>query len=106
MKIKVSEAEGGVLDRLVNMADGLHGVLAPVAYSSNWSFGGPIIEREKIDITYYPDKSHVDGGVWLAEYVTETQDIDQFGPTPLIAAMRCFVVSRLGEEVEIPEELE
>lgn len=27
------------------------------------------------------------------------------GPTPLIAAMRCFVASKLGDEVEIPEEL-
>lgn len=29
----------------------------------------------------------------------------QKGPTPLIAAMRCYVASRLGDEVEIPEEL-
>mgnify|MGYP000603757297 CR=1 FL=1 len=28
-----------------------------------------------------------------------------YGPTPFIAAMGCFVASRLGEEVEIPEEL-
>jgi hypothetical protein len=27
------------------------------------------------------------------------------GPTPLIAAMRCYVASKLGDEVEIPEEL-
>lgn len=30
---------------------------------------------------------------------------DLIGPTPLIAAMRCFVASRLGDEIEIPEEL-
>ena len=29
----------------------------------------------------------------------------QFGPTPLIAAMRCYVASKLGDEVEVPEEL-
>lgn len=28
-----------------------------------------------------------------------------FGPTPLIAAMRCYVASKLGDEVEVPEEL-
>ena len=28
------------------------------------------------------------------------------GPTPLIAAMRCFVASRLGDEVDVPEELQ
>lgn len=28
-----------------------------------------------------------------------------YGPTLLIAAARCYVVSKLGEEVEVPEEL-
>jgi hypothetical protein len=28
-----------------------------------------------------------------------------YGPTPLIAAMRCYVASKIGLEVEIPEEL-
>jgi hypothetical protein len=27
------------------------------------------------------------------------------GPTPLIAAMRCLVASKLGDEVDVPEEL-
>lgn len=27
------------------------------------------------------------------------------GPTPLIAAMRCYVASKLGDNVEIPEKL-
>jgi len=30
---------------------------------------------------------------------------EQDGPTPLIAAMRCYVASKLGEEVDVPEEL-
>jgi hypothetical protein len=29
----------------------------------------------------------------------------QNGPTPLIAAMRCYVASKFGDEVETPEEL-
>jgi hypothetical protein len=28
-----------------------------------------------------------------------------YGPTPLIAAMRCYVEAKLGDEVEIPKEL-
>jgi hypothetical protein len=28
-----------------------------------------------------------------------------YGPTPLIAAMRCYVASKLGAEVEVPDEL-
>ena len=98
MKIKVSGAEGAVLDRLVNMADGLHGVLAPVAYSSNWSFGGPILEREGIGLDYYPDS-----GLWHAGTCEGT--VWGMDRTPLIAAMRCYVISRLGDVVEIPEEV-
>ena len=29
----------------------------------------------------------------------------EYGPTPLIAAMRCFVVSKLGDEVNVPDDL-
>ena len=32
-------------------------------------------------------------------------DEDESGPTPLIAAMRSYVACKLGDEVEIPEEL-
>lgn len=57
-------------------------------------------------------------GTWLAMY--DDANIGEFvhwaygevftrryysGPTPLIAAMRCYVASNLGEEVEIPEEV-
>ena len=67
--------------------------------SVNWLLGGPIIEREKID-SYY-------NGEWNAclQDVDGTPDYWS-GPTPLIAAMRCYVASKLGEEVEVPEELQ
>lgn len=69
--------------------------------SANWSQGGPIIERESISI--WPDEGMES---WLAE-VTFRQGIDTYeGPTPLIAAMRCYVASKLGDEVETPEELQ
>jgi hypothetical protein len=29
----------------------------------------------------------------------------EFAPTPLIAAMRCYVASKMGDEIELPEEL-
>jgi hypothetical protein len=28
-----------------------------------------------------------------------------YGPTPLVAAMRCYVASQLGDEVDVPDEL-
>lgn len=61
--------------------------------SSDWSQGGPIIEREEITI------SPVDRGLWGAE-IELSRVIYEQGPTPLIAAMRCFVYSKFGEEVE------
>ncbi len=64
--------------------------------STSWEQGGPIIERECIAI----DK---DGEVWCASM--NDNPIAFYGPTPLIAAMRAFVASRLGDEVEIPPEL-
>jgi Protein of unknown function (DUF2591) len=63
--------------------------------SSHWSSGGPIIEREKITV------SDCEGG-WSAGL---NGTLSHFGPTPLIAAMRCYVASKLGVEVEVPVEL-
>jgi hypothetical protein len=69
--------------------------------SGDWSQGGPIIEREGISV----DRA---GLAWTADlsdsvggYIEHTES----GPTPLIAAMRCYVASKLGDEVEIPQEL-
>ncbi len=69
--------------------------------STDWSQGGPIIEREKISII------DVDGyDFWKAEKLDQNAKVvTGYGPTPLVAAMRCYVVSKLGNEVEIPEEL-
>ena len=63
--------------------------------STNWAQGGPIIEREKITLEWT-------GENWCA-YIRH--DEEEFGTTPLIAAMRCYVASKLGDEIEVPEEL-
>ena len=66
----------------------------------DWGFFGPIIERE--GITVAPD----DVEPWCAFIDRGTaEDVIYSGKTPLIAAMRCYVASKLGEEVEIPDEL-
>lgn len=67
--------------------------------SINWSQGGPIIEREVIGIGHAWDRP-----IWLASEHNIEADLVE-GPTPLIAAMRCYVASKLGDEVDIPEEL-
>jgi hypothetical protein len=70
--------------------------------STDWSQGGPIIERECIEVGRQ-------GGEWIACIdVPENGDWEaagQYGPTLLIAAMRCYVQSKLGDDVERPGEL-
>lgn len=73
-------------------------------YSTDWAQGGPIIERERIAVEFVR-RDEVDSAllVWSAnKYGT---GYDEEGFTPLIAAMRCYVASKLGDEVELPEEL-
>lgn len=72
--------------------------------SADWAQGGPLIEREEIDIYCYTSPKNVpEAGLWAAE-ITGTNHKKR-GPTPLIAAMRCLVASKMGDEVEIPKEL-
>lgn len=63
--------------------------------STDWADGGPIIERERIRLD--------PRGVWVAGH--DSSNDEYTGPTPLIAAMRCFVASKLGDEVDVPDEL-
>lgn len=75
----------------------------PYRPSRAWQQGGPIIESEGITV------SKEDGG-WSAYFRDKLFEEDgsdhwSVGETPLIAAMRCFVASRLGDEVAVPEEL-
>lgn len=71
--------------------------------SINWSQGGPIIEREEIALEPMTHDEHGDG--WLATRVEGPAVCMEFGQTMLIAAMRCYVASHLGDEVQVPEEL-
>jgi len=66
--------------------------------STDWKQGGPIIEREEISVNWA-------NGQWEAHTVTDDDNFDQieYGPTPLIAAMRCYVASKLGDDIEVPE---
>jgi hypothetical protein len=70
----------------------------------NWSEAGPIIERERLSLFPHTDAT----GTWCCvKYAANSTNVlaRAFGPTPLIAAMRCFVASKLGDEVDVPEEL-
>jgi hypothetical protein len=69
--------------------------------STDWAQGGPIIEREGIWLQSEVGKEET-ASAW---YAVSMDGHDAYGPTPLIAAMRCYVTSKLGDEVEIPEEI-
>ena len=109
MKIKTSELSGVQLDWAVAKCEGeevrlekgqLEALWTDNGYkpSTYWAQGGPIIEREGVLLE--PQSDHWDATLDNGDYV-----FWRFGPTPLIAAMRCYVANKLGEEVEIPEEV-
>lgn len=118
MKVKTSELTGAALDWAVSKAsnppgkDGwgwferddagyLFDPLNECRYSpsTDWAQGGPIIELEGISVMrVYKDLPLP----WCAERGEEnfTNAI-----TPLLAAMRCYVASKLGDDIDVPEEL-
>jgi hypothetical protein len=96
--MKTNELSGAALDWAVAKCEGVDVSWCPNPYEPivNWSIAGPIIEREMIELEW-------SGTEWWSRIWV---DEDFSGPTPLIAAMRCYVASKLGDEVEIPEELQ
>jgi hypothetical protein len=111
MKVKTSELTGAALDWAVAKCEGLdywHPEIGPSQpeYSTDWAQGGPIIEREGVSIRHDQKDAR---GAWYAVLGPNrflSPDFEGSDQTPLIAAMRCYVASKLGDEVEIPEELE
>ena len=109
MKIKTSELKDAFLDWAVGKCEYMrHSLESDFCgrvgyaweYSTDWAKGGPIIERECIDLQYQGG----DVDVWAADIFGA--DCSVYGDTPLIAAMRCYVSSKLGDEVDVPEELQ
>ena len=116
MKIKTSELTGPALVWAVAKCEGYtdftfwhtgavttcqpNGITVSHNYSTDWSQGGPIIDREFISVAAVDVE-----GPWMAMPIGGKNKEAIFGPAPLIAAMRCFVASKLGDEVDVPEEL-
>lgn len=127
MKIKTSELTGAALDWAAAWCEGcvekgvyggpvlrdgrLHihycGVVLDAAWqpSTDWSQAGPILTREHISRT--TDHS----GLWIAYWTDGYTEGDegkkwmQCDRSELVAGLRCYVASRLGDEVDVPEEL-
>ena len=125
-QIKVSEATPIQLDRLVakcakkipisHMASSKHW-WSP---STCWAHGGPLIEKERIGLEFMDnfeawsasivredgqDRESYSDDQDRESYTVEQESFVGYGPTPLIAAMRCYIYSVMGDVVEVPEEL-
>ena len=125
MKVKTAELTGPALDwgvaqvvyanlqrtygepvfnpktKRIYQTQGLQQIGVNYSPSTNWAQGGPIMEQERISL----QAGH--SGWWVASILNLNDDatFSMGGSTPLIAAMRCFCASKLGEEVELPEKL-
>jgi hypothetical protein len=122
--MKVSELTGARLDYWVAKAEGLTPTLIdgrPMVraddmqrliaaskwvtikeYSSNWAYGGPIIEREIIDLNG-PAPGLEGWAAYCEDEILQENRIG-IGPTPLIAAMRAYIYKTFGHEVPDTEE--
>lgn len=104
--MKVSELEGAALDWAVANCEELVStntknlfepwyLLRNYTPSTDWAQAGPIIERESISLEWT-------GESWMA-YIWHDEEF--FASTPLVAAMRSYVADKLGDEIEVPEEV-
>jgi hypothetical protein len=116
MNIKTSELTGAALDWAVDKAEGrirpdggmyaaYHGRVSH--WSTDWTQGGSIIERDLISVSreFSSFTKGFEWAAWTPAPIRDDAESFGYGPTPLIAAMRCYVASKLGDTIDIPEEL-
>ena len=115
MKVKVSEATGPTLNWMVAQCEEVEvqciaGFLyiQPAGWAGEykpsewWAQGGPIIEREWVNVEAWPNETD-EHHRWQASCDEGRTKVIHRGPTPLIAAMRCYAAMKLGDEVEVPD---
>ncbi|WVR18314.1 hypothetical protein y223_00034 [Bordetella phage PY223] len=102
-RAELEEFKGCKLDRNVQsrIDEKLSHAGQPFRPSLNWAQGGPIIERERISVVIDKDDNE-----WQAAMNVCDQNMMgfggnhyQYGPTPLVAAMRAYVASKYGDSV-------
>jgi hypothetical protein len=98
--MKTNELTGAALDWAVAKCEDVYCFDGSYTPSTDWSQGGPIIEREGMQLRKRND-FHFPAPFWQAGQWSDITLVS--GPTPLIAAMRCYVASKLGDDVDVPE---
>jgi len=115
--MRVDDLTGAALDWAVAKAEGFEPFTDTVSwlierdgeyvglpqYSTDWAQGGPIIEREKIDLEWDITRALPERVAWFAQLDLDPREV--IGETPLESAMRCYVVAKLGDEIDVPKEL-
>jgi len=115
--INCADATGAELDWLVEVALGGDHTYPPRNYSTDLYQGSLILQREKIEINYF-EKRRTDGGTesvcraclqptFTFQNFTSNMaaKITADGSDLLIAGMRCFVIFKLGQTVQVPCDL-
>lgn len=103
----VAKCEGYFDNDMASVRDGVVNVFYFESWSpsTNWAQGGAIIEREEISVSREFASNRVEWAAWTPAPIRDDAEAFGYGATPLVAAMRCYVASKLGDEVQIPEEL-
>lgn len=104
--MNTNELTGAALDWAAAKCEGVEHLFSGhevgrLHYSTDWAISGPIIEREGISVIPFDDRWEAR----CASSLTPARFMERRGPTPLIAAMRCYVASKLGDTVELPQDL-
>lgn len=100
----VAKCEGFFKNDMAVVREGVVDVFYFESYtpSTDWAQGGAIIEREGINLDNYGKNPQ--WSAWTPAPERATGEAQAYGTTPLIAAMRCYVASKMGDEVELPED--
>lgn len=117
MLLKSYELTSPALDWAVGIAANVDGLLFKnkVLYEGNgrksyypsddWYLVGPLLDELKMSVMHVEDDDPlpIEDGPWTA--AVPGADWGYTGPTALIAICRCYVQHKLGDDVEIPDEL-
>lgn len=118
VKVKTEELTGAALDWAVAKVMGVKVITDPnsprqrqmvedteavngwycYSPSTDWSHGGPLIEKSYVSV-------QIMRGGWEADVFDARIPSLQWSNSPLEAVCRAVVASRLGDEVEVPQEL-
>lgn len=103
--VAVKDLSGAALDWAVGKAENykpenwkLHDGKFGFSPSSDWSQGGPLIDKHQINL-HRPQHSM---DCWAAWVTIGEKDFIQGGPQPLLAVCRVVVASVLGDIVKVP----